>query len=264
MTDTLEVPPAKHRLLIGRGGESRRALESKFNVGVDIPRLTDEGSARSQVRISGQPEDVGNAKAYILEMIQDLPGETIEIPRKYHHTIADNGQFFRRLKAEHKVAIDHGGHKLPLRPTAARPQANGGPSMPLITDDPSSTTGHSFEMLSNNSASTEEGTVPWVLKGTPENIAKARSQLERALKQAESQESQSIGYLVLPDPRTFRFVVGPGGSKINEIRKQTGCKITVPRDQAPGSAIEIVGGKEGVEQARDIILDVVQNGGRRD
>ena len=58
-----------------------------------------------------------------------------------------------------------------------------------------------------------------------------------------------------------RLVVGPGGSTINTLRKKTGTKIQVPRDQAKDEAIEIVGTREGCEQAKDLILDIISKGG---
>ena len=58
-----------------------------------------------------------------------------------------------------------------------------------------------------------------------------------------------------------RLVVGSGGSTINELRKKTGTKIQVPRDQAKDEAIEIVGTKDGCEQARQLILEIVNKGG---
>ena len=263
-TEVVEVAPEKHRMLIGRGGETRRALESQFKVSVDIPRLSQQGPARSQVKVAGQPIDVEKARNHILELVKDQKGETFQVPRKHHNTISDNGQFFRRLRTDHRVTVDHGGHQPPSRSMAAhRPQVNGGAALPLITDDQDSVNNHHWE-VSDSGDNTEEGEIPWILRGSPESLAKARAMLERALEQAKSQQSQSVGYLVLPDPKTYRFIIGQGGSQINSIRRQTGCKITVPRDQAPGSAIEIVGSKEGVEHAKDIILDVIQNGGRRD
>ncbi len=64
----------------------------------------------------------------------------------------------------------------------------------------------------------------------------------------------------------FRLVVGPGGSTINNLRKKTGTRIQVPRDQAKDEAIEIVGTKNGCEEARQMILEIVskgENGGRK-
>lgn len=263
-TESIEVAPEKHRMLIGRGGEVRRALESQFNIGLDIPKLSQQGPARSQVKVSGQPADVEKAKAHILDLVKDQEGEAFQVPRKYHQAVSDNGQFFRRLRNDHRVTVDHAGHQPPKRSAAVpRPQLNGGASLPLITDDQDSIDNHSWEVV-DSGESAEEGDIPWILHGSPESVAKARAMLEKAIEQAKSQQSQSIGYLVLPDPKTHRFIIGQGGSQINAIREETGCRITVPRDQSQGSAIEIVGSKDGVEQARDIILDVVQSGGRRD
>ncbi len=263
-TESIEVAPEKHRMLIGRGGEVRRALESQFKIGLDIPKLSQQGPSRSQVKLSGQPADVEKAKAHILELVKDQEGETFQVPRKYHQAVSDNGQFFRRLRNDHKVTVDHAGHQPPKRSAAPlpRPLINGGTSLPLITDDQDSIDTHSWELI-DSGESAEEGDIPWILRGSPESVAKARAILEKAIEQAKSQQSQSIGYLVLPDPKTYRFIIGQGGSQINTIRKETGCKISVPRDQSQGSAIEIVGSREGVEEARDIILDVVQNGGKR-
>lgn len=263
-TESIEVAPEKHRMLIGRGGEARRALESQFNIGLDIPKLSQQGPARSQVKVSGQPADVEKAKAHILDLTKDQDGEVIQVPRKYHSAVSDNGQFFRRLRNDHKVTVDHAGHQPPRRSAALpRTQVNGGASLPLITDDQDSINSHSWEVVESEE-SAEEGDIPWILRGSPESVAKARAMLEKAIEQAKSQQAQSTGYLVLPDPKTYRFIIGQGGSQINAIRKETGCRITVPRDQSQGSAIEIVGSKEGVEQAKEIILDVVQSGNRRD
>ena len=263
-TESIEVAPEKHRMLIGRGGDVRRALESQFNISLDIPKLSQQGPARSQVKVSGQPADVEKAKAHILDLVKDEEGEVFQMPRKYHQAVSDNGQFFRRLRNDHRVTVDHAGHQPPKRSAAVpRPQLNGGASLPLITDDQDSVDNHSWEVV-DSGESAEEGDIPWILRGSPESVAKARAMLEKAIEQAKSQQSQTIGYLVLPDPKTHRFIIGQGGSQINAIRKETGCRITVPRDQSQGSAIEIVGSKDGVEQARDIILDVVQSGGRRD
>lgn len=266
-TETIEVAPEKHRLLIGHGGETRKSLESQFGVSIDIPRQTVQGAARSQIKLAGPPESVEKAKQHILEMVKDQEGETIQVPRALHHAISDNGQFFRRVRSDHKVTVDHDGQQPPPKPsTGPGTRVNGGAPLPLITDDESAPDAHSWDVVDHAASSGDntEGTIPWTLRGSPDNVAKARAQLLKALEQAQKQGS--TGYLILPDPKRYRFIIGPGGSKINEIRRQTGCRINVPRDQARGEAIEIVGSKEGVESARDIILEAVvggMNGGGR-
>ena len=252
------VAPEKHRLLIGHGGETRKALESRFEVNIDIPRQTVQGAARSQIKLAGPPANVENAKLHILDMVKDPEGETVQVPRGLHHVISDNGQFFRRLRTEQNVTVDHEGQQPPPKQfTAPRSHVNGGPALPLITDDQDAVDSYSWKVL-HHTENAGSGEIPWTLRGAPENVTKARAMLQKALEQAQKQGS--TGYLILPDPKTYRFVIGQGGSQINSIRKQTGCKITVPRDQAKGEAIEIIGSREGVEQAKDIILETVKNG----
>ncbi|QIX01503.1 hypothetical protein AMS68_007020 [Peltaster fructicola] len=257
-TDVVEVKPDKHRLLIGRGGEAKRQLEQQFSVNISIPRETETGPQRSQVRVTGQPDNVGKCKAHITEITKEQEGETVQIPRKFHHAIADNGQFFRRLRNDHKVTVDHSGQRPPPRNAAPAPSRSKGGAVPLITDEPgANSNSHSWESH-NLHTSEEAGDIPWVLLGpSPEAVAAARAKLDKALDEVSSRDT--VGYLILPDPRLYRHVIGPGGSEINRIRTQTGTKIQVPRDQKSGEAIEISGNKSGVEEARDIILEIVQN-----
>ena len=51
-----------------------------------------------------------------------------------HHAISNGGQFFRQLRNNHQVTVDHAGHKLPAKPDTTT-RANGSGSLPLITDD---------------------------------------------------------------------------------------------------------------------------------
>lgn len=254
-TETIEVSTDKHRSLIGRGGETKKDLESKFKVSIDIPR---QGSGQTGVKIAGQPTDVEKAKAHILDLVKDQEGETVQVPRKVHHIVADNGLFFRKLRNDHKVKVDHGGQKLPPKPAApANARANGG-ALPLITDDADEVSNaHSWNVVSIGESDLD-GEIPWILQGSPENVAKAKGILSAAIEQAL--KNTTTGYLVLPDPQTYRYVIGQGGKQVNSIRNATGCKISVPRDQAKDEAIEISGTADGVEHAKELILKAVEEG----
>ncbi|PYH57073.1 putative RNA binding effector protein Scp160 [Aspergillus niger CBS 101883] len=261
VSTTVEVPPSQHRLLIGRGGETRRGIESKFNITLDIPK---QGSGRSDIKLKGPSNAVAEAKEHIESMLKDQQGETVEVPRNLHHAIAENGSFFRRLRNDYRVTVDHAGQQVPPKPASedSRGAVNGSSSLPLITDEPSEALeAHSWKIVDNSPAAvdpSEPATIPWVLSGTSDNVAKAKSALEKAI--ANASQQSATGYLILPDPKTYRFVVGQGGSQINAIRKQTGCRINVPKDQAKGEAIEIKGSKEGLEEAKDMILEAVRAG----
>lgn len=255
------MPAEKHRNLIGRGGEAKKELEARFKILLDIPR---QGSGQTAVKITGQPEDVAKAKQHIQDFTKEQKGETVQVPRKIHHSVADNNQFFRKLRNEHKVTVDFAGHKVPPKPAApTNVGATGDIPTPLITDGPS-------EVLSwktvDISESDVEGDIPWVLRGDPERVAKVQKILAAAIEQAL--QNSTIGYLTLSDPSTYRYVIGQGGRKVDSIRKATGCNINVPsqqardaKDQARHPAIEIVGGADGVEAAKDLILKAVKDGG---
>jgi rRNA processing protein Krr1/Pno1 len=211
-SETIEVSPDKHRLLIGRGGETRRSLESQLNIQLDIPKQTTTGAARSQIKITGEPAQVEKAKEHILELIKGQEGETVEVPRHLHHVISDNGQFFRQLRNQHKITVDHAGQQPPQKPAQAeagraRKGANG--ALPLITDDATGGADeHSWELVDSNAP--EEGTdlsatIPWVLRGPADSLPKARSRLEAAIEAAS--KPSSTGYLILPDPRSYKYVL---------------------------------------------------------
>ncbi len=253
-TESFDVPTEKHRSLIGRGGETKKDLEAKFKVSIDIPR---QGSGQSSIKVTGLPIDVEAAKSHILSLVKDQEGETVQVPRRVHHTIADNGQFFRRLRNDHQVTVDHAGHKVPPKPAAPTNIRGNGANLPLQTDEPSDVDAHIWNII-DNSDSAIDGEIPWILRGPPDNVAKAKATLASAIDAAL--KNTTAGYLILPDPSTYRYVIGQGGSKVNQIRKATGCKITVPRDQAGGEAIEILGSADGVEKAKDLVLKAVQDG----
>ncbi|KAJ5093454.1 K Homology domain type 1 [Penicillium angulare] len=258
VTETLDVPTAQHRMLIGRGGDTRRNIESKFNVTLDIPK---QGSGRTDVKLKGPSGAVAEAKEHVQGMLKEQHAETAFVPTHLHHVVADNGTFFRRLRNDHQVTVDHAGKSVPRnRASEETRSAANSTSLPLITDDPSAATdAHSWNIVDSSSATDADVTpFPWVLSGSPENVAKARAAIEKAI--ASASQQSATGYLILPDPKTYRYVVGQGGSQINAIRKKTGCRINVPKDQARGEAIEIRGSSAGLEEAKDMILEAVQNG----
>ncbi|KAF2670331.1 hypothetical protein BT63DRAFT_386720 [Microthyrium microscopicum] len=264
VVESVNVPPEMHRHLIGPGGSTRRKLEEDFKVEINIPRADTSGPERANVKISGQPEDVAKVKSHIDSLIKEQASETIEVPVGLHHIVSDDGNIFRRLRNDHGITVDHAGKKPPAKSStagASRGRANGGgASMPLITDDPEDVqNSHSWELQEPEAvAEGEGGNIPWVLRGNEDNLAKARKLIEQAISNAS--KPTSTGYLILPDPKMYRFVIGQGGSTINSIRKQTNVQIQVPKQGSGSEAIEIKGPKEGVLKAKDLVLEAVENG----
>ncbi|KAI5849828.1 hypothetical protein BZA05DRAFT_474833 [Tricharina praecox] len=270
VTEVIQVAPERHRKLIGREGIIRRELEAKFAVTLGIPRQRPgQPQTNPDISITGEPSAVEDAKAHILELTEEPEGETLEVPRRLHHAIADGG-LFKQLQREFKVTVDHNGLPRPTKPEAPKPKT--AQDMPLITDEADEDRVF-WEIVENSASTGEEETYPWVLRGSnPANVAKAKAEIEKAVAAAAKQSH--TGFLILPDPRKYRFVIGPGGSTVDRIRRETGCRITVPHNNRNGGsgdgAITLNGDKAGLEKAKDAILEAVKmgdsngnNGGRR-
>lgn len=264
MTETIEVPVTQHRELIGANGAIRKQIEDDFSVSLNVPR---QGSGQTGVKLAGRPENVAKAKAHIESITAKQPGETIQIPRSLHHIIGKNGALFRELSRD-GIRIDHNGQKPPPKSKdagrAARARNTNG-DMPLITDqDQSGELQHSWDIVSNQDGlSSDAGEIPWVIYGgkdaSGDAVTKAKQKIEALLERAK--EPQHTGYLILSDPRLHRHIIGQGGSTINAIRKASGCDIQVPNKNSGKSeedeAITIVGEREGVISAKDLILEEV-------
>ena len=98
------------------------------------------------------------------------------------------------------------------------------------------------------------------------HAADAMNKAKKLVEAAIATAKQSVtGLLILPDPKTYRFVIGPGGATVNNIRKQTGSKVDVPKAGGSSEAIEIRGTRDAVEQAKEMVIEAVKNGaaGRR-
>ncbi|KAL6249693.1 hypothetical protein RBB50_003548 [Rhinocladiella similis] len=260
VTETLDVPVTHHRDLIGPNGSIRKQIEDQFKVTLNVPR---QGTGQTGVKITGRPENVANAKEHIQNKTTKAPAETIMVPRSLHHIVSKNGDLFRELSRD-GVRVEHNGHKPPPKLNRGSRARTTNGDMPLITDQPGEAS-HSWDIVSNQSAlNGDDGEIPWVLVSQKPDaqdvVEKAKQKIQSSLDKAK--EPQFTGYLILPDPRLHRHIIGRGGSTINSIRNQSGCDIQVPKHNTgkseEGEAITIVGKEDGVISARDLILEEIK------
>ncbi|KAK6337101.1 hypothetical protein TWF718_009887 [Orbilia javanica] len=258
VTIVVDVPADKHRKLIGREGNVRKEIERTFSVTLDIPRQRqDGGEVPTGVKLSGSAEDVEKAKEHILKLTKDQDATNVSVPKHLHHILLDGGALGRTFRNRYNVDISPSG-ELPPKPKGQQGRKRAPESTPLITDDPSENASNiSWEVVDNTAAADEGGEVTWALRGATEDIAKAATELKKLID--EETGKSTTGYLFLPDPSKYRYVVGPGGSQVNSIRRETGCKITIPKEQSD-EAIVIKGSRDGVEKAKEIIVGLVHGG----
>jgi polyribonucleotide nucleotidyltransferase len=61
-------------------------------------------------------------------------------------------------------------------------------------------------------------------------------------------------------PEHHYLVIGKGGQKIGIVRDETGCTVDVPRRGDGNDTIVIRGTRDGVERARELIVELVEQG----
>ena len=86
-TCDVEVDPAYHRHLIGKGGQNASRLRERYGVQVNVPA---DGNASHTVTIQGPPEGVAQAKEEILQLVAKKADERtvdIIIERRLHKNI---------------------------------------------------------------------------------------------------------------------------------------------------------------------------------
>ena len=256
VTEVVDVPTTSHSQLIGTGGEIRKRLEAEFGVSINVPR---RNSGETGVKITGPASEVSKAVDHISKLTKAKPEHRIEIPKSLHHTVSNNGRLFANLRNQN-VIVSHDGVRAPPKPEsgASTPRTTNG-NAPLITDDPADA--FAWNIITTGPLAGDEDVIPWILRGdTDDALAAARKKVEAALEKAS--QPSTTGYLILSDPKLHRHVVGKGGSKVNEIREKTGCVIQVPPNK-PGNASEailIVGDRDACEEAKDLILEAVEEG----
>ncbi|KAK6463753.1 vigilin [Scheffersomyces coipomensis] len=238
-----ELSKEKHRLVVGSNGSIRHALQDEFGVSIDIPRPNDSSSI---IKLSGLPEKIDALKVKLDELTKDDWNESIDIPAKYHALVSEKGAIFKKLRSDYNVEVQHGT----LTRQAAKLSNTSIPTPPE-TAFPTEEVTTLFTIVPNSEeeATTEETIIPWRLKGDVKNTAKVAELIEKRLKLAE--EANSTGWYYAKDPSTFSKVVGPQGSKINQIRKKTNTFITVPRSTDKHSNfIYVVGSEDNLNAAK--------------
>lgn len=172
-------------------------------------------------------------KSSVKAPVPDGPTTTISMPNKYHHMVAQQGNFFRTLRSTGvHVDID----VTPVRPTLPQRPASEAKAA-RIDDAEEEPVGDVEWQVISNYQNVEEGECKWTLKAR-DNAALERAQkmIAEAIELAE--KSSLIGFLTFPDRSSFPRIVGTKGANVSRLRAETGADITVSRDN---STITIVG-----------------------
>jgi rRNA processing protein Krr1/Pno1 len=92
------------------------------------------------------------------------------------------------------------------------------------------------------------------LEGPPEQVELVRSQIQIVI---DDLKNNNTTYLEVDiDPQYYKQLIGKNQIRLSEIQEQTGCDIKFPFDE--NRHVKLMGTKESVEKARQILLERVQ------
>lgn len=174
------------------------------------------------------------------------------VPLKYHHAVAQQGNFFRSLRS-YGVQVEQSkqasGPAVPVRPAPA--ESTNGASSARIDDLDEDTPSIEVQwQVAPNYQDAEEGDSTWTFKARDQaGLEKALNLTKEAIAHAE--KMSHVGFLTLPDRSLFPRIVGTKGANVARLRAESGADITVSRED---NTIVIVGAYPLWLQLNDLTL----------
>lgn len=259
----LSVPQEKFGLLIGPGGSVRQALETEFNVRIHVPN---RDSKDETVKISGSPANTEACKAKIeKDIIKEKFDAVVEVPAEYHFYVSNSGLLFQTLRNELSIDVSHGKFNRTAQKLARAKYT--------VPENIRENEGSKFNVITKKLEEPESTSqsIPWRLTYDPVDLSDVLGEeykkeieskdtvIEKVTKLieeriAEAKNANTEGFIWAKDPKKFRNIVGPNGSKVKEIRNSTKTVIHVPRNNdAVNDVIYVRGSEEGVKKAVELI-----------
>lgn len=242
VTEKIDVPKDKHRLLIGPGGSTRRSLEEEFHITLDVPKV---GTKTEEVSIVGQPANVEKAKVKVISLTAEAWKTVVSVPAYVHAAVHQRGLFTRKLRTEYNVEVNFDDSK------KAQKLSN---ELPKVPEDVRGTEEETFKFTTiADSGNRDNGDIIWRLIGDDEAVALAEKLIQAAVKQHS--EDDTIGFLWVKDSsKIFPKIVGSQGARLNSTRRKTGAQIIVPKaSDLVSDIIYVKGQKAAVEKAEKIL-----------
>jgi len=172
------------------------------------------------------------------------------VPGRLHHRVSNDGRTKNELRRRFQVHVSHDGVEIP-------PPVRTNGAIGRIDEEEARYPWHVIKDPDESS----DNSIPWKLRGQEINLQKARRYLEEII-ESMGKLGNWTGHLSVP-PKHHRLVVGSGGQRISQIRQETDCTVDVPRQGDENDVIVIRGSRDGIEKAKDMILESVENRSRR-
>ncbi|RWS13999.1 vigilin-like protein [Dinothrombium tinctorium] len=217
------VPFDYHRFIIGQKGKDVKELMNKYEVQINVPPSNEESDI---IKIQGAKDNVERAKAAILQRVQELDeAKQDRIARNYKVEIRVDPKYHPKIIGKKGSVISGIRSKYEVQI-----------HFPERTDDQNQT---------NSDLIT--------ITGYEDKVNKARDDIMEIVKNLEEQISETIEI----DYRIHPRLIGARGRNIRKIMDKYKVDIRFPRqDDANKNSVTIIGLAEGVEEAKDRLLEL--------
>lgn len=247
ITVEYELPKDKHRFIVGPLGSIRHSLQDEYGVHMDIPRPSDSSS---MIKLSGVPEKVESLIERIKSLTKDNWAVSIDIPEGLHALVAERGAIFKKIQNDFDVEVQHGNNTRRASKLSNEPI----PSVPESAF-PKEGENKKFTVVPLVNSNLSDKVIPWRFVGEDDKARRASELVKERLEKAKN--ATSIGWFFVEDLSVFNKIIGFQGTKINQIRNESGAFITVPRGKKENSNfIFLVGTEDNLQKARDLISSV--------
>lgn len=200
VTDSVHIPFAYHRFIIGQRGKGVRDLMTRHEVNFTFPP-TDQQS--DVVSVTGLRENIEEAKQALLERVRELDEERadrelrsfslqLQVPSEYHSKIIGRGgAIVSKLRQQHDVQIQFGG----ARDAAA------------------------------DASEADHDTI--TITGYQRNAEMARDSIRQMVEELENM----VREVVTIDSRVHSRIIGSRGKNVRQIMKDFKVDIHFPRGE---------------------------------
>lgn len=245
------IPNHMTGLIIGRGGESLKRIESTSHCKVQIPQDSSEPNRR--LTITGLPEDVERAKQIIKTMIDESENRS-NLKNMGHYgpgslphdnNLPPNTNQITIPIPRNIVGLIIGRHGDTIRDIAIK-------------------SGAKLNVLQNSNT---DANAPISISGEQSAIDKARALIDELIANSQKQNPalQNNGNIVTRHMPVHKdlvgLVIGKKGETIRLLAEQTGCKVFVDQTEIPGTNqknVNITGPASTIDHCQRLIEERLQ------
>jgi predicted PilT family ATPase len=250
------VPKKFLAQLIGKGGANIGKLSSRLDVKINVDSgASEEEAVQASIRIQGKKKHVDEAKAYILDMMENLADQTtitLSVARDLHSAIiGPSGRFVHKLENNYGVKIsfpkgDDASDDIVIRGGKKGVHATKQEIVDLVeyeTARKHTTTvqipakyvrhvlgrgGSRINAIRDETdtridverkeegSEEEDGTLAIVITGTVEGVKKAKEGIISIVKEQESNVTLTVSI----EPKFHKLLIGQGGGKLKQLLEQ--------------------------------------------